>query len=476
MELNETELRQMGGRVVDFITRYLLTMHERPVMPPSITPEGLRALLDEPLPWAAQGAAGALDDFERKVAANAVGVGHPRFFAWVRSSPVAAAIYAEALAAALNNSVAVWEGAPSGTEVERRVVEWFKEMSGYPSGAAGLLTSGGSIANLTGLLAARTALDPHSRFEGLAGKPPMTVYATREAHLSVRKAVEMMGIGRRCLREVEMDAELRMSPGDLRRRIAEDRAAGLRPLAVVATLGTTNTGACDDLAALGEVCRALGVWLHVDGAYGGWARLVPGRRRLAHGLEQADSFVLDPHKGLMMPYEAGCILVKNPEILYQTFASHAEYLPNSRFDDPAAPFHFRDYGPQLSRGFRALKIYLALKTYGVQAFAGEIARQYALCDQMAARICAAADFELLAPAPLGTVAFRYAGAGTADEDALNQVNRAILARLRARGNLFMAGTQVGGRVALRLCFLSYRTQEADLDFVLGEIREAGEAA
>ncbi len=472
MELNENELRQMGERVVDFITRYLLALDERPVTPPGITPESLHALLDEPLPWEAQGAGRALDDFVNKVAQNAAGVGHPRFFAWVRSSPMAAAVYAEALAAALNNSVAVWEGAPSATEVERRVIEWFKEMSGYAPTAAGLLTSGGSIANLTGLLAARTALDPHVRFEGLAGKPPMTVYATHESHLSVRKAAEMMGIGRRYLREVAMDAELRMSPENLRRQIKDDLDAGLRPMAVVATTGTTNTGACDDLAALGAVCRDMGVWFHVDGAYGGWANLVPDRRHLVDGLTYADSFVLDPHKGLMMPYEVGCILVKDPEILYQTFASYAEYLPNSRFDDPTAPFNFRDYGPQLSRGFRALKIYLALKTYGVRAFADEIARQYALCDQMVERIREARDFEMVAPAPLGTVAFRYVGEGADDEEHLNRLNRDILARIRERGNVFMAGTQIGGTVALRLCFLSHRTGEADLDFVLGEIREA----
>lgn len=474
MELNPNEIRAMGERVTAFITRYLAgELDDSIVNPPAINPEGLRRLLDEPLPHKAQGFDRAFADFERKIAANSVRVGHARFLAWVRTSPVAAAIYGEALAAALNQSVAVWEGGPAATEVERRVVEWLREMSGFPAGAAGLLTSGGSMANFTGLLAARTAADPGVREDGLAGKPPFTIYITSETHISVCKGAEMAGIGRRYVRMVEVDDRLRMSPRDLEAQVRRDRQAGLHPMAVVATLGSTNTGTCDDLAAIGEVCRRLRVWLHVDGAYGGFASLVPGKRRLVQGLELADSLVLDPHKGLFIPYEAGCILVRNRSILLQTFAVDADYLPHSLLEDPAAPLHYRDFGPQLSRSFRALKIYLALKTYGLDAFARETARQYELAAGLVARIEASPDFELLHPTMLGTVAFRYADYSQADD--LDAMNAAIIKEVAAQGVVFLSGTRVRGVKALRTCFLSHHTRESDLDVLLDEIRRAAAA-
>jgi aromatic-L-amino-acid/L-tryptophan decarboxylase len=479
MELAPEELQELGQRVVAFITHYLQTLPDQSTQPEGLNPEALHKLLDEPLPRQPQGVDFALQDFINKVAANSTRIGHPRFMGWIRTSPLGAAIYAEALAAALNQSVAVWDGAPSATEVELRVIEWLKEMSGYASQAGGLLTSGGSMANFICLLAARSAADPLAREQGLANRPPFTLYITEETHYCVLKAAEMMGIGRRNVRFVPIDAGLRMKPVALAQQIRSDRETGFRPLAVVATLGTVNTGACDDLLALGKVCREQGVWLHVDGAYGGLSALLPEKRPLAAGLAEADSLVFDPHKGLFMPFEAGCALVREPCHLHEAFAVEADYLPNTEPCNPQGPIHFRDYGPQLSRNFRALKVYLALKTYGVDAIASEMSRLYSLAGDLGRRLQSADDFELLAPVTLGIVPFRYTPATPPSEmqpaNWLNELNSRIVAEVQRRGRVFISGTRIRETVTLRACFVSFRTQPTDLDILLDEIRSVGKS-
>lgn len=485
LELTPAELDFLGERVSAFITRYLGSLEAEPVLPAAMDPARLRHLFAEPLPLQPQGVEAALHDFTAKIAANSVRIGHPRFLGWTRPSPLGAAIFAEALAAALNQSVAVWDGAPAATEVELRVIAWLREMSGYAPQSGGLLTSGGSMANFIGLLAARSAADPLVRERGLAGAPPFTLYITAETHYSVLKAAEMLGLGRRYVRRVETDGSLHMDPTALAESIQTDLHAGLRPLAVVATLGTVNSGACDDLLALGRVCRSLGVWLHVDGAYGGLLALAPEKQHLAAGLAEADSLAFDPHKSLYMPFEAGCILVRNPQYLKAAFAVETDYLPNStdeaeEFFDSESAFHFRDYGPQLSRSFRALKIYLALKIYGVAALAASMAQQFKLAASLANRILADPEFELLAPAPLGIVAFRYRPArmpAVANPAAwLDALNTQILAETQRRGQVFLSGTRLRGGKALRACFVSHRTTEADLDIIMDEVRAAGLAA
>lgn len=485
IELSPEELQAFGEQVVEFISRYSASLEDLPVFPAGASPEGLRRLLDEPLPGEPQGVEAAFTDFLNKIVPHSARVGHPRFLGWIRPSSLGAAVYAEALAAVLNQSVAVWEGAPAATEVELRVIEWLKQITGVAPGSGGILTSGGSMANFVCLMAARSAADPLAREEGLAGRAPLTLYLTAETHYCIPKAAEMMGLGRRSLRMVPLDGELRMDPAALRSMIRTDREAGFVPMAVAATLGTVNSGACDDLPALLEVCREEGVWLHVDGAYGGTAGLVPEKRPLIAGLEAVDSLAFDPHKSLFIPFEAGCALVREPAHLLSAFSMEAGYLPNSdpeegwplpAPDEPEAawPFHFRDYGPQLSRSFRALKIYLALKAYGVRPLAGEIARQYRLASGLAERIQAAPDFELLAPVTLGIVAFRYLGENPAKSSGpdLDELNTCLARAAQRRGRVFLAGTHLQGRAALRVCFVSFRTREEDLDIILDEVRAA----
>jgi aromatic-L-amino-acid/L-tryptophan decarboxylase len=484
IELSQAELRQAGQRVVDFIANYLDSLENEPTVPAGISPRFLRDLLAEPVPRLPQGAQAALDDFIDKIAPNSARVGHPLYLGWTRTSPLGMAALSEALAAVLNQSVAVWEGAPSATEVELLVIEWIKEMSGYAPQAGGILTSGGSIANFVCLLAARSAADPDIREQGLSGKPPFTIYATTETHYCILKAAEMMGIGRRFVRIVPVDHEFRMQADRLEELIQSDRQAGLRPLAVTATLGTVTSGACDDLVSLSAVCKRQAVWLHVDGAYGGLAALTPEKKYLADGIQEADSLVFDPHKGLFVPFEAGCALVKNRSYLKAAFAVETDYLPNSeddetiRIDDQAVEFHFRDYGPQLSRSFRALKIYITLKAYGVDRIAEALERQYNLASELADRLRTAEDFELMAPAPLGIVAFRYTGKRKSPETEidfqdLDRLNMQMLREIQRGGKVFLSGARLRGNFCLRACMISHRTRLEDLDVILEEIRRVG---
>jgi glutamate/tyrosine decarboxylase-like PLP-dependent enzyme len=475
MELGEQDIERLGERVFAFIHRHLGTVARDPIVVAGLTRQALRERIKEPLPRRPQGVAPVMADFENKIAANSVRVGHPRFLAWIRTSPLAAAVFAEALAAALNQSVTAWDGAPAATETELLVLDWLKECSLYAPSAGGVLTSGGSMANFTCLQAACTAADPTFREQGLAGKTPHTVYLTRETHYCLAKAVAMMGLGRKHIRYVAMDDGLRMSPGALKEAIAADRRAGLRPLAAVFTLGSVNTGACDPFRDLIAVCRQFGVWAHVDGAYGGFTGLVPDKWPLLDGLDQADSLALDPHK-VFIPFEAGCALVRQPQHLFQAFSVQADYLPNTLGGDEA-PFHFRDYGPQLARSFRALKIYLAFKIYGIDALASAVASNYRLAEQLAQQVEGHPEMQLLASPTLGVVVFRYVPPERANrlipDPSLDELNTRLALEVQQRGRVFLATTRVRGHVALRVCFVSFRTRAEDLAIIIEEVREVG---
>ncbi|MFO8036527.1 MAG: pyridoxal-dependent decarboxylase [Anaerolineales bacterium] len=474
LEHTASQLNRLGDLVADFVAQYLSDLEELDVSPASITPEEVQKSLSEPLPLEAQELDEVWSDFQDSVVDQSVRVGHPQFLAWIRTSPLGGAVFAEALAAALNQSVAVWDGAPAATEVEKMVIQWLIEISGYDPQGGGILTSGGSMANFTGLLAALSSVFPRVREQGVRDGPPLAVYLTSQTHYSVHKAVEMMGVGRKAIRTVPVDDDLRMDAEALAARIRGDRQKGTQPLAVVATLGTTSTGSCDDLLSLGRVCREEKVWLHVDGAYGGVAGLIPGKRHLVRGLSEADSFVLDPHKNLFMPFEAGCLLVRDLDHLRSAFAVRTDYLPNTEgglIREQSLRHHFRDYGPQLSRGFRALKIYLTLKLYGLNDIAKEIAREYDLAEKFAGMIHRAEDFETLADVALGVVAFRYLPRDTMDRERVNAFNAEMVEELQRRGKVFLSKIVVQGQVGFRACFVSHRTRSSHLQGVLDEVRE-----
>ncbi|HEY3231323.1 MAG TPA: pyridoxal-dependent decarboxylase, partial [Roseiflexaceae bacterium] len=390
----------------------------------------------------------------------------PRFFAWVNSPSAPLAVLAELLAAGLNSSVA--GGDHAATYIEHAVLNWLKQLVGYPAGSGGLLVSGGSMANLAGLAVMRFVKAQGAiRARGFQGESaPMVVYTSTEGHSCLEKAVELLGIGHDYLRKIPVDAQYRMDIGQLRTAIAADRAAGLRPVCVAASAGTVNTGAIDQLDALADLCEAEGLWFHVDGAYGGVAVLAQQTAGLYAGMERADSLAIDPHKWLYMTVECGCVFVCDAQAMRDTWNLVPPYLR----DDTSLPW-FSEFGVQQTRGFRALKLWMVIQQIGVQGYRELISRDIGLARSLQERIRHREDFELIAAGPLSVTCFRYAPPGMGDLDALN---RRLLGIVQREGQVFLTSTQLDGRLALRACIVNFRTSQADLDTLLGVLAEAGQ--
>jgi len=353
------------------------------------------------------------------------------------------------------------------------VVRWLAELMGFPVGATGILASGGSMANFIALAAARRAVTGGNvREDGLGGGPRLVVYASDQVHSCVDKAVDLLGIGTRYLRKIPSDDQFRMSMDALAQAVAADRAQGLEPAIVVGTAGTVNTGAVDPLDALADYCARESLWFHVDGAYGAMARLSPRLAPLFDGLARADSLAADPHKWLYVPYEAGAALVREGHRLADAFRRFPEYLasdPDSPFPGPA---WFAERGPELSRGFKALKVFMGLMRHGRSGYAAAIERDVALARHLSDEVDRRPQLERLAPTKLSIVNFRYVAAGMTPER-LDAVNRQIVNRLVGSGSFFLAPTILKGRASLRVCIVNFRTTEDDLRFLLDEACRVG---
>jgi aromatic-L-amino-acid decarboxylase len=469
-DLSPEEFRALAARAAELVSEHLAAQRAGPVRRP-VPPELRRALVDEPLPLRGKPPAELLERLRESVLRHPMGNSSPRFFGWVNSTAAPVAIVAELLAAGLNPSVA--GGDHAATYVEHAVLRWMKELLGLPAQGGALLTSGGSVANLIGLAAMRhRATRGEVRAQGLAGAERLRVYASGAEHSCVQKALELLGIGSANLVRVGLDPERRMDLEGLEAAIASDRKAGMRPACVVASAGTVDVGAIDPLARIGALARTEKLWFHVDAAYGGPAILAPAVRPLFAGLETADSVAVDPHKWMYVPVECGLAFVREKALLRDAFSVVPPYLR----DDAAEPW-FSEFGIQQTRGFRALKLWLALQAIGVEGYRASIERDLALARALVARIRAKTDFELLAAGPLSIACFRYAPpALRGDEPALDRLNRALLPPLQAEGQVFLTGTELDGRFALRACIVNFRTSEADLDTLLAAVRRAGSRA
>jgi len=449
------EVRRVGAKVVDLIARYLEQLGDGPVWKP-VPRELVEAWQHAPLPAACQSSDDILDAFARDIAPYPFGNGHPRFFGWVNSPPTEIGIFADALAAAMNPSVA--GGDHAAVYVERQVVRWFGEMLGFPAGAMGLLVSGSSVAALTGLAVARMhacqRLGHDVRADGL---PSVTlrVYATAEAHSCHTKAIELLGLGRKAMRVVPSDRALRARPEALGAMMREDLAAGHQPMAVLASAGTVNTGAIDPIDAMSDICKEHNVWLHVDGAYGAPAVLTERYATALRAINKADSLAVDPHKWLSVPVESGLILVRDAALMRDTFSLVPPYL---RTDDE--PW-LSEYGIQQTRGFRALKTWMALRYHGVEGYAQRIARDCALAGRLAELVRARPELELWEPTSLSIVCFRLRGS--------DEHNRAVLRDIQHGGKAFLSSTVLDGRFWLRACFVNHLTTEADVDLLLDAV-------
>lgn len=469
---NWEETRRLAHRMVDETIDYLATLRDRP--PWRSVPDDVRARLDEPLPEEPQGLAAAYGAFVENVRPYPTGNLHPRFWGWVKGTGTVEGMLADMLAAAMNCNVSGFDDA--ATLVETRVLEWCKQMLGYPSEASGVLVSGGSMANLVGLAVARQAAAGFDvRTEGLGAAPrPLVLYASRETHASVRKAVELLGLGNRALRSIEVNERFEVDLGALASAITADRAAGLAPFCVVGNVGTVNTGAIDDLEGLADLCAREALWLHLDGAFGVWAALSDEHRPRLAAMARADSLAFDLHKWLYVPYEVGCALVRSPAHHQATFSFSADYLTSGSRGAAAGPLKFSEYGLQLSRGFRALKVWMSLKAHGRRKLARLVEQNLAQARFLAEQVAGQAELEGLAPVALNVVCFRYVGRGL-PEERLAQINQEILHRLHEEGIAVPSSTSVRGRFALRVAITNHRSRRADFVALVGEVVRLGRA-
>ncbi len=421
------------------------------------------ALAADPLPRSAADATAVYDDFARWVAPYAVDNRHPRFFGWVHGTGTPLGVVAELLAAGMNANLGGREHA--AVYVERAVLAWWREVFGLPAGTTGIVTTGSSMANVIAVLVARRhAAGESVRTAGVAGAGMLVGYTSRDAHGSLARAFDVAGLGTDALRPLAIDARRRLDLDALRSAIAADRAAGRRPFLIAATAGSAATGAVDDLVALADIAAAEGLWFHVDGAFGALARLSPTDRGLVNGIERADSLAFDFHKWLHVPYDAGAVLVRDGALHAATFADEAPYLLRAEEGAAAGRPWFTDFGPELSRGFRALKVWFAMKTFGLDALGATIERSCALARALGTRIEREPALELLAPVTLNIVCFRYISARGRDGlDGLDALNAKLAIALQTRGIAVPSAARIDGKLGLHMNVMNHRTIAADLD-------------
>jgi len=463
-------VRTLGHRMVDEMVDHLRGRRDAPVW--RRVPEEVRARFRSPLPLEPRSPEEVFETFRRDVLPFPLGNTHPRFWGWVIGSGTATGMLAAMAEAAINTPAGGYD--QSATYVERQVIDWLKEAMGFPADASGLLVSGGSMANLVGITVARSAKAGfdirRDGVRGFRGEP--VLYASTETHSSIAKGVELLGLGNQALHRIPVDASYRIDLRALEQAIASDRAAGRHPLALVGNAATVNTGAIDDLEALAAIAKREGIWYHVDGAFGAIAALAPELRPMLKGMEQADSLAFDLHKWLHAQYDAGCILVRREEDHRAAFGGMPHYLAGSERGIVGQVRWFNEYGVDLSRRFRALGPWMAFQVHGLAKF-GRLARQNVEQARTLARLVEASpDLELMAPAPLNVVCFRFTGGRSAAPD-LDALNLETMLRLQEQGIAIPSSTVLDGRFVLRVAITNHRTRTEDVELLAREVVRLG---
>jgi glutamate/tyrosine decarboxylase-like PLP-dependent enzyme len=463
-------LRATAHRMVDDMLAYHQGLNEQPAWQPF--PDDIKNALTAEFPEEGLGDDVAYEKFNQLIRPYPFGNVHPRGWGWVNGTGSSYLALAEMWGAAMNPNV--WGGEHAAPYVEAQVITWAKQLLQMPEDATGVLLTGGSVANLVGLAAAREATAFEVSEHGVhAFEQQLTVYASEQAHNSIDKAVGLLGIGWKSLRSIPVDDENRMDIDALERAITADVEAGRKPMAVVATAGAVNTGAIDDIERIAAICKRRGIWLHVDGAFGALIALSPALRPMLKGIENADSIAFDLHKWLYVPIEAGCVLVRNAEAHRKPFSPPAPYLASFERGVSTGAHFFGGLGPQLTRSFRALKVWLALQSYGTAKFGRLVEQNVRQARMLSALVEAHDHLELVAPAPLNIVCFRYK-LKSIDDAGLNEVNREILMRLQESGIAIPSSTVLRERFALRVALTNHRTTDADIDLLVKTVVNLGD--
>jgi aromatic-L-amino-acid decarboxylase len=446
--LTSDEFRKFGYETVDWIADYLENNRALPVLP-AVNPGDLIDLLPQSGPERGEPMETILEDFRRLIVPELTHWNHPRFFAYFAVSASKPGILAEMLAAALNVNGMLWKSAPAVTELEQVTLDWLRQWLGLPAGLFGIIYDTASISTMHAIAAAREMADPEVRRRGGVGD--LVLYTSEQAHSSVEKGALALGVGRENVRKIPVDTAFRMLADDLRMAIQADRAAGKRPFCVVATVGTTSTSSIDPVPAIAGIAEEHGLWLHVDAAYGGPAAILPELRHILNGAERAHSIVVNPHKWLFTPIDISVLYTREPEILRRAFSLIPEYLKTA--EDPRA-VNYMDYGVQLGRRFRSLKLWFVLRYFGREGIAAAIRNHIEWARRLADLIERDPDFELAAPTPFSLVCFRYRGG---DEE-----NRRLLDAVNASGEAFLSHTVLNGRFVLRLAIGNLGTTWEDV--------------
>ena len=455
--MNPKEFRKVGKEVVDWIADYLKDAEKYPVFS-KVKPGDIKRQLPATPPASSEKMETILEDFNKIIMPGITHWNHPGFHAYFSITGSAPGILGEMLSAALNVNGMLWQTSPSATELEEVVLDWLRQMLELPSEFRGVITDSGSTSNLIAITAAREAIHKRVREEGLAGRtdlPRLRLYCSDQTHSSIEKAAIVLGVGQEGVRKISSDAEFRMNVEALAAALEEDKRNGWLPFAVVATVGTTSSTSIDPVPAIADICQREKIWLHVDAAYGGMAAIIPEMRNVLDGCNRSDSFVTNPHKWLFTPIDCSALFTRHVDTLKQAFSLVPEYLTTSENNVN----NYMDWGVQLGRRFRSLKLWFVIRSFGVEGIMSRLREHCQLARELASWVDADKDFERLAPVPLSVVCFRYHPKGISNEIKLEQLNTLIIERMNATGEVFLSHTKLNGKYTIRCAIGNLATTE-----------------
>lgn len=465
------EFRRYGHQLVDWIAAFLENLDSIPVLP-DVSPGAIRKQIPPASPDTGESMKAILEDIDRVVMPGMTHWNHPGFFAYFSITGSGPGILGELLSAAFNANAMLWKTCPSATELEQAVLDWIRQLIGLPREFWGIVYDTASVSSMHAIRAALEQLEGlHIREKGMAGRadlPRLRLYTSEHAHSSIEKAAITLGIGLEGVRKIPVDEQFRMEPRELRRAIVEDRRTGWLPFCVVATVGTTSTTSIDPVPEIARICREENVWLHVDAAYGGSAAMLPEMQDVLAGCDQADSLVVNPHKWMFVPIDFSAFFTRKPEVLRQAFSLVPEYL---RTAEDSQVENFMDYGIQLGRRFRALKMWFVIRYFGKQGMIDRLRFHIRLAKQFAAWVDQHPDFERMAPVPFSVVCFRAHPPALRDEEELNRLNETLLENINRRREVFLSHTKLNGKYTLRLAIGNLRTEKRHVQRAWELVRE-----